>query len=391
MFELKEIFKSSLYTVLSSVKLPLYWIVIIIIFFQYYKQNKIEKTILKQSKQPLFLKVVSSAAFGLFGGIIGSVIIILLRITLNPKDFEMIFLLALVLALFHPRFLCFSYGGGIISLISLIFGYPHINVENVLSIVAVLHMAESVLVILDGQSSKIPIFMERNDQIVGGFSMSRFWPVPFSVFVNGYGNFPLITIAALGYGDYALTKYPSQKVKETAGRLFLFSFILLFLSQISKNSLLFKYIGSVFSFSAHEFIIQWGRREESRGIPIFKPSEFGIKILYALPKGIGKKMKLKTGDVIISINGHKILSRDDLTRVMSLCPNYIRMEVFDRKRGVVVKEYKDYKNRIKNLGIFIIPKDPEYAFVMEEGEPRIKKIIKKLILKEKERDRKSVV
>jgi hypothetical protein len=62
------------------------------------------------------------------------------------------------------------------------------------------------------------------------------------------------------------------------------------------------------------------------------------------------------------------------------------MEVFDRKRGVVVKEYKDYKNRIKNLGIFIIPKDPEYAFVMEEGEPRIKKIIKKLILKEKERE-----
>ncbi len=53
--------------------------------------------------------------------------------------------------------------------------------------------------------------MERQGEVVGGFMMNRFWPLPFNIFVNNSYIYPVTIIALLGYGDYALTSYPEKK------------------------------------------------------------------------------------------------------------------------------------------------------------------------------------
>ena len=228
-----------------------------------------EKQIIGVNKESTFLRVLKSSAIGIIGGLIGSVIIMLLGITISAGDFWYIVVLAVLLMLIHPRFICFSYAGGIIAILNLTVGYPKVNVPSIMAIVAVLHMIESFLILVDGDTTKIPIFIERNNRIVGGFNMLKFWPIPFIVLIAQTQTitsggltltdwWPIIdisdalplgkklvffmagVIAALGYGDIAVTEHPKKKARNSAKNLFIYSCILLVLSIYASYFYLFK-------------------------------------------------------------------------------------------------------------------------------------------------------
>lgn len=357
----------SLYNILHTLKSPLFFIVLFIIFIQYRKIGKLEKDIIGLNTKPIIYNIVVSTAFGLLGGLIGSIIFIYFETTINPQDFYYILPLAILLSLAHPRFICFSYAGGIIGLVSLIFDVAKINIPGILMIIGVLHLVESLLILIDGNSMRIPIFMERDMEIVGGFMLNRFWPVPLTIFLNGQGVYPATIIAILGYGDYALTNYPEKKSKETAGLLFMFSLILLILANLSLHELLFQYIGVIFSPLGHEIVISLGNKKEKEGKYLFKPSPYGLKILDVLPNSVGKAMDLNSGDIITSLNGKRIYFQKDVEEVLIYRPSYIWMEVFTADNRLVTKEFQDYRNGIKNLGLVTVGPAKDHHYIVKEG------------------------
>jgi len=367
-----------LYSLLSSLKSPVYWIVVAIVIFQYKKLEKMEKMILGSYKEPLYKKAIVSTVLGLLGGIVGSIAFMILGTRVNSNDFIYILPLAILLSLIHPRFICFSYAGGIVSLISLLFGYPKINIISVMTIVAVLHLIEAFLIILDGHNGKIPIFMEKDNEIVGGFNMNRFWPVPFLVFLEGYGVMPVTVIAVLGYGDFALTKHPKDKTKETASMLFIFSAILLILSELSKSYSQLLYVLAIVSPVFHEMIIQMGRKRERLGKAIFTPSQRGLKLLDTMPYGVGEKMGLKTGDIILSINGNVVQKKEDVLNVLRFSPKYIWIDVLNENGKLVTLDYKDYRKGIQSLDVLFIPEEPDYSFVVEEVKSPLSRLLKRI-------------
>ncbi len=362
----------SLSNILSILKSPFFWIVVGIIYFQYRKISNMERDILGGNRKSPLYNTLVSLIFGLIGGVLGSVILILSGTTINPRDFYLILPLAIILSLIDSRFICFSYAGGIISLASLILGYKKINVSSIMFVIGVLHLVESFLILTDGKRGKIPIFMERKGEIVGGFVMNRFWPLPFNIFINNSYVYPAIIIAILGYGDYALTTYPEKKTVKTARLLSLFSIILLLFANFSINYPVFKYIAALFAPIGHEITIMLGKREEEYGEYIFKASDYGLKILDTLPNSIGEAIDLKPGDVLLSINGHKVYSKQDMEEVLFFRPKYIWLEVFDIKKGLITKEYKDYQRGIRNLGLVIVPKHPRYGIIAEEKQTPFK-------------------
>ncbi|WP_416198456.1 MAG: PDZ domain-containing protein [Sporanaerobacter sp.] len=367
-----------LYSLLSSLKSPIYWIVVAIVIFQYKKLGKMEKMILGSYKEPLYKKAIASTVLGLLGGMVGSIVFMILGTRVNSNDFIYILPLAILLSLIHPRFICFSYAGGIVSLISLLFGYPKINIISVMTIVAVLHLIEAFLIILDGHNGKIPIFMEKDNEIVGGFNMNRFWPVPFLVFLEGYGVMPVTVIAVLGYGDFALTKHPKDKTKETASMLFIFSAILLILSELSKSYSQLLYVLAIVSPVFHEMIIQMGRKRERLGKAIFTPSQRGLKLLDTMPYGVGEKMGLKTGDIILSINGNVVQKKEDVLNVLRFSPKYIWIDVLNENGKLVTLDYKDYRKGIQSLDVLFIPEEPDYSFVVEEVKSPLSRLLKRI-------------
>lgn len=375
MYPFLQIVYYSIYNILSIIKSPFFWIVVGIIYFQYRKIGKIEKGILGKYKKSPFYNVFISILYGLIGGILGSIIFIYFNISINPKDFYFILPLALFLSIIHPRFMCFSYAGGILSIINLIMGWPKINVSEILFVIGVLHLVESFLILWDGNSNRIPIFMEKKGEIIGGFTMNRFWPVPFSIFVsNGY-LYPITIVAILGYGDFSLSNYPEKKSRGTSGILFLFSIILLILSKLSVKYYIFKYIASIFSPLAHEAIIMMGRGKEEKGDFIFTSTEHGLRVLDTLPNSVGEKMGLKPGDIILSFNGHRIYSKQDIEDILFYRPKFIWLDVFDINKGLVTKEYKNYQKEIHSMGIIVVPNMPDEIFVIEESKTPFEKFM----------------
>lgn len=365
----------SISNILYTLKSPLFLLVLAIVFFQYRKMGKLERRILGVNSQSTIYNTIVSMFFGILGGFIGSIIFISLETTINPSDFYFLLPLAILLSLIHPRFICFSYGGGIISLISLIFGYPNVNIPGIMMVIGVLHLVESFLILIDGKRMRIPIFMEREGQIVGGFMLNRFWPVPFTILINGNYIYPATVIAVLGYGDYALTNYPEKKSRETASMLFFFSIILLIFARLSVDHHIFKYIVAIFSPLGHEMVINLGKKKETKGEYIFKPTPHGLKVLDVLPNSIGKAIHLNPGDIILALNGNRIYFKRDIEDVLAYRPNYIWVEIFDRKKGLITKEFQDYRNGISSLGVITVSNISEYTFIMEEAKSPLNRFL----------------
>jgi hypothetical protein len=213
-----------------------------------------------------------------------------------------------------------------VSLISLIFGYPEINVAGLMALVGVLHLMESLLIWLDGHRDRIPIFIERKDgSVVGGFNLQRFWPIPILMLVLYTGPvlnggtvptpdwWPLIRmpgvtessvfiilngIAALGYGDIVLTETPEKRSKSSALRLLGFSIILIVLSLFAANSTIMKYVAALFAPIGHESLILYGRYIEDKGKPLYVPPDKGMRVLEV--KRMGRLIEWACGLVMLS-------------------------------------------------------------------------------------------
>lgn len=386
---------------------PVFWVVVLLVYFQYRRIAKMEVDILGVVQYPIRERVLDSIFFGLLGGLLGSFIMIFLGITLDQSGLEYVWPLAILLMLINPRYICFSYAGGIVSLISLIFGYPQINVAGLMALVGILHLMESLLIWLDGHRNRLPIFIERNDgSVVGGFNLQRFWPIPILILVLYTGPslnsgtvatpdwWPLIRmpgvaqdsifiilngIAALGYGDLVLTETPEKRSKSSAVRLLGFSIILIILSLMASNSVLMSYAAALFAPIGHEALIIYGRHTEDRGKPLYVAPERGMRVLEVKRGEPADKMGVKPGDVILNINGRMVDSEADIRDILYDAASHIWIDIVSPDGITRTLEYSDYKKPITHLGILFVPKNSSPPFIVAEAPSLLDKLYKRFI------------
>ena len=237
MYGLYQIIIFTIIDILNTIKSPFFIAILLIIYFQYYRIGRIEEENLGYKRSPM-LKLIVSTLFGILGGIITTVVFLYLGVVIIPLDFMYILIVTIVLSLINPRFMCFSYGGAVVSFSKLLLGYPNIQISQVMSVVAVLHIMESILIILDGWRSKLPIFLDTETGSIGGFNMNRFWPIPFVIFIGDGLIHPIPFMAIISYGDYSVSSYPRRKILRTSFSLFIYSLILLYITKTSNNLLL---------------------------------------------------------------------------------------------------------------------------------------------------------
>ena len=107
-----------------SIFSPYLWIVIIFILIQYRKNIELEREMVGKERNSLKEQMLDSVFYGFAAGILGSIVIVFLGITIDNIGIEYVFPLAIFLMLINPRYICFSYAGGIVSVISLLTGFP---------------------------------------------------------------------------------------------------------------------------------------------------------------------------------------------------------------------------------------------------------------------------
>lgn len=261
MYGLYQIVVFTIIDILNTMKSPFFIIILFILYLQYYQAEKVESRDFEHGKK-IAVKLIISTAFGILGGVITTVTFIYLGVVAIPQDYLYVLFVVILLSFFDTRFICFSYGGALVSLSSLIFGYPKVQTPQIMSVVAVLHMVESVLILLDGWRDKQPTFILKGSSIVSGFKMNRFWAIPFVIFAGDDLIHPITLIAMLGYGDYSISGFAVKKAAETSFMLFLYSFILLYISKTMDNL----FLGPLFALLGHEYIVLHNKARENKAI-----------------------------------------------------------------------------------------------------------------------------
>lgn len=406
------IFRASMMSIqatLMSIFNPIFLVILFIVYTQYKKSSKMEKVILGVEKTKLYVKVIKSTIAGVLGGVIATIVIVGLGISVELQGFIYLWPVAIVLMMISPRYICFSYAGGLISVFSLLTGFPRVDVTGLMAIVGVLHLTESFLIFIDGGSATSPVFMENKKYgVVGVHLLQRFWPIPFVILITSAGGlsdgggvmmpdwWPILNplaataentvfnivpiVAALGYGDMALSSMPKRKARISALRLFVYSVILLGLVVLSSYIYAFKFIAALFAPIAHEFLIIYSNNIERSKSPIFRRRDVGVTVLEVKPESHGEKMGIKAGDLIISINGKIVENEESIYQTLQSYPTFVWVDVIEPSGKKVSYEYKHYPYGISNLGILYIPDgETNSVHVVAERPGLISRIVKKYI------------
>jgi hypothetical protein len=404
--DLAYLILQSLITIIIN---PLYWVVLVLVYNQYKKSCALEERMLGRQKYSVWERMAGSVTSGMAGGLVGSVVMVLVGVTLDNTGILYVWIIAVILMLINPRYMCFSYAGGLLALASLIFGYPSIDVPALMAIVAILHLVESVLIYLNGSKHSIPVFLEdKTHGVVGAFNLVRFWPIPIIIMTALVGQIPpegsinmpdwwplikpmgitgdmegvvflmLPVVAALGYSDIAITDTPVKKSRRSAVNLFAYSVVLLGLSVLSSYHRPLQWLAALFGPSFHELLIITGRRNQKRGVPLYVSPDSGVRVLDVFPGGPADRMGISAGDIITGINGKRVEREEDLSGVLEQYPTFIWVDSTTPAGENRTGEFSQYSTGIGRLEIIVVPRDRSVVATAVEMSSPLKRILRKL-------------
>ncbi len=326
---------------------PYFWIVVVLVVVQYRRSARLERGLFGTSKYALVQQVIVSIIFGLVGGLLGSMVLIAVGVTISDTGIGVVWPIALVLMLVNPRFLCFAYAGGLVSLLNLATGWPKVHVPGIMCLVAILHFTESALIYLSGHLQPTPIYVRGGgDELVGAFSLQKFWPLPLialSAMVLPGGApvaggiampdwWPLFrssllrpemifvmmpVVAGLGYGDIAITMSPRDKSKRTAVRLAGYSILLLVLALLALKVGWVAWLVAIAAPVLHELLVVIGVLEEREGRPLYQHPDQGLMVLDLRPGSPAERAGLRSGDIILAANGSGLHTLDAWQHAMA--------------------------------------------------------------------------
>ncbi|MGQ9779791.1 MAG: PDZ domain-containing protein [Bacillota bacterium] len=357
------------------------------------RRRGVEQRLWGASPLPFWRELAGDALMGILAGFFSSLLLLCLGIPLYPGDFAYVLPIALLLMLLDLRYLCLAYAGGILSLLSLTFGWPQIHLPNLLALVAALHLTESVMIAVDGHERALPAyFRHRHRGTVGGYLLQRIWPMPLlylSVaalpvppqgvqYLRHPSWWPLIPLAAgsatreivfftlpaaviLGYGDLALSRTPRAKSLRTAGFLAFYGFGLLALAAAAARWQGFAWAAAVFAPCGHEAVLFAARWSELHGNPLFAQRPEGVPILAVLPGSPAARMGLLPGMVITKINDRPVRSKAEAAACLAEMPFFVTI-VAVPPHGRPEKSY-EFRGDASCLGLLLAPAPEEPAQV----------------------------
>jgi len=304
------------------------------------------------------------------------------------------------------RFICFAYSGGLLSLISLIFGWPELDVASLLGLIAVLHCVESILMLMSGHINSFPVAVRQpSGRLVGGYSLQMFWPLPLLALVfiphiaggtasggiampswwplirpAGTDNLSQLTLymtpllAGLGYGDLAVTMPPKQKARDSAIRLLGYSLVLLGLAWLGSKVPALLPLGVLFAPLGHEMLIVIANQREQEGKPLFAHDGPGLMIMEVLDGSLAERAGLRPHDIILTVNGQEVETIAQLGTILQSEPQVVMTIMRGHYTSTVVLVLP-IDGGPQQLGALMVPSQDTGAYV----EARLKSPLQPLL------------
>ncbi|NGQ95684.1 PDZ domain-containing protein [Brevibacillus sp. SYP-B805] len=373
---------------------PLMYVFVLFIYLHYRRQMVMERQLFAVRIHAPLLQTIRAVGMGLAGGAAASVAAGALGIAVQERDLWMLWMLAAALALFRLRFLCMAYAAGILTLlhgmalllpapssqqgIGVVVGWLRdVAPVPLLGMVAILHLAEALLVRWNAGRDASPLFLEgKRGRIIGGFQLHSFWLTPLVLLVpvapgSGWSGalFPgwplfapetdsfalLLLPAVTGFSDITTTMVPVHKARVIARQLAWYALVLLAVSYASVWVPPLTVVAALVAIVGHEGLFWLSQRREKNAPPAFIQSADGVKVLAVIPGTPAEEMGIKPGEVIVKVNGIPVRQKEDLYPALQANPAFCKMEVLTHDKEIKFVQCAVYAGNHHQLGIIVVP------------------------------------
>jgi membrane-associated protease RseP (regulator of RpoE activity) len=270
-------------------------------------------------------------------------------------------------------------------------------------------LIEGILVMVDGKRGAIPVFTNRDEKIIGGFALRRNWVLPVALFfivsnassaglthnIATPGWWPILKSSPLtrmakdaavtlfayygviGYSTVTFTRNKDQKVLSSGIGLILYSIALFSASLLAPLGYIYQLFAIVFAPLAHELMLSVQRYMEVNGTPKYISTEEGIMVLEVAPNSPASEMGIKSGDMLLQVNGKKI---DNEQQILTAAKESLTYISFKLRRGLDKLHDVSYSKLSgeKRLGIVFVPRNvPGEEMITKFDESKFKEVLDK--------------
>ena len=417
-----ELILYTLRTVAYAIIEPMHILMLVVLGIMFYLKNKritiMQKMTIGESiNSPLEL-TLSQISLGIIGGVIVSLMMSSLGIIFNENSgIEIMFMISILLLFIKKRFICFSYSGAVLGMISILSGilsnitntesYINVNILSLMTFVGIMHVVEGVLVIFDGGRGAIPVFSNRNDKIVGGFAYNRYWALPVAIFIAFSGSISSVTTSVvdtpnwwpiinraetllilstaiigaiplygvIGYNSVSFTKDKIKKPIYSGVGILIYGVLLTLIAQVSQFGVVGQIVVIAFAPLGHEIMIRIQNKIEEAGKYIYVTDNDGVSVLEVSPTSPAYEAGIRRGDKIIEVNNVKTVSEVEIFKIVRDSIEEISVKI-RRISGEMLDLTIMPKN--KRLGLLLVPKMVKVDDALSVENDDFKKVLEQM-------------
>lgn len=404
-----EIVISTLRSICGAILFPPYVFTLLILLLIFYFKNKkraaMQKMMVGGSVESALELTLSQFVFGVLGGIIGSIILNLCGVVFNENcRIELLFVVSIILMAIKPYFVCFSYSASLLGFISIVLNIIGMIIPNkdytyifnldilyVMIFVGVMHVVEGILVFLDGHRGAFPILIKKDNEILGGYSLKRYWVLPLAIMIMGnisniysdYNSIPVFEIpnywsmfksqqqidmlktlflsiisfyAVVGYSSITYTRTKREKAISSGLYIFSYGVLLIVAAQAARIGIFGEIFVVIFAPVAHEFMLKRQRHNEMKRKPKFVSDKNGLVVLEIGNDSKMKEFNIGVNSKIISVNNECIECEKDIYSILKR--NLHKAVIKIKDCNGVIKEI-NYAHDNNRLGILLVPSHKE--------------------------------
>ena len=412
----------SLKSIAVAIIEPMHLVMLVVFGIIFYLKNvkivSIQKMTLGEGLNTPLELTLSQIVLGILAGAIGSIVLSVLGVTFSENSgIEFIFMISILSLFYKKKYISYAYSSAILgvigislNIISSIIGmklFLNVDILSLMTFVGVMYILEGLLIIVDGNRGAIPVFTKKEDKIVGGFSFSRYWPIPIailmifnnsiagedSIYSNVASWWPIINNKAvlsllatamiasiplygiMGYSNVTFTQEKKTKSLRCGSAILVYGISVALVAQLANINIVGQIISIIYTPLAFELIMRYEYRVEKKGQCLYVSDDEGIMVLEVTPNSPAYEVGIKRGDKIIEINGQNIKSEGDIFKAARDCILKVPMKVKNNSGQVL--EYI-IQPRNKRLGLLLVPKMVKREDMFEIKPDDIKNIINEL-------------